>query len=273
MVQQWCRCVVEARWFEPFIIGVIVLNAVLLGCETVPFLLTRYGAQFELLNTLIISIFVVEVLIKLGAASPQWWRYFTNGWNVFDFTVVVVTLLPATGPFATLIRLLRLLRVVRLVSALPELRLIVATLIRSIPSMGNVLVLMGIIFYIYAIAGYHLFHAIDPQHWGNLPLSFLTLFRVVTLEDWTDVMYTAMEAMPWAWLYFVSFVVMGTFVVMNLFIAVVLNNLDEAKTERLAQLRQIPSRDELVNELRQTQDILAKLQSRLSDYEGPNPKA
>ena len=151
----------------------------------------------------------------------------------------------------------------RLISAFPELRLIFATLMRSIPSMANVVVLLSIIFYVYAVAGYHLFHQVDPFHWRTLGTSALTLFRIVTLEDWTDVMYAAMDTHPWAWVYFVSFVVLGTFIVVNLFIAVVINNLDEAKQERLRALRTTPSRDEILEELKQTQAALAALRTRL----------
>ena len=153
-------------------------------------------------------------------------------------------------------------------SALPELRLIVATLVRSVPSMFNVICLMSIIFYIYAVAGYHLFHEIDPTHWNTLGISLITLFRIVTLEDWTDVMYAAMEHYWWAWAYFVSFVVVGTFVVVNLFIAVVINNLDEAKAERLAAMTETPSREELLRELRATRESLARLERRLAGDDG-----
>jgi voltage-gated sodium channel len=138
---------------------------------------------------------------------------------------------------------------------------------RSIPSMGHVILLMSIIFYIYAIAGYHLFHLHDPTHWETLGLSLLTLFRVVTLEDWTDVMYTAMEAYEWAWIYFVSFVFMGTFVIINLFIAVVLNNLEQSKAEQLKELRNPVSRDELLDELATTQQALARLRERMERLE------
>lgn len=161
-------------------------------------------------------------------------------------------------------RLARLLRVARLISTIPELRLIVSTLVRSIPSMGHVLLLMSIIFYIYAVAGYHIFHEHDPTHWDNLGLSLLTLFRVVTLEDWTDVMYKAMELYPLSWVYFVSFVILGTFVVINLFIAVVINNLEEAKQEALEKLEEPTTRDEIIGELKQTQEMLARLESKLS---------
>ena len=160
-------------------------------------------------------------------------------------------------------RLARLLRVLRLISTIQELRLIVSTLVRSIPSMGHVMLLMSIIFYIYAITGHQLFHEHDPVHWRNLGISLLSLFRVVTLEDWTDIMYIAMELHPMAWIYFVSFVVVGTFVVINLFIAVVLNNLEEAKAERLRELEQPVSREEILRDLRSTQKALRRLEERL----------
>ena len=205
------------------------------------------------------------------AVAPQVDQYFRDGWNVFDFSVIVFSLLPATGEYAMIARLARLLRVLRLISTIQELRLIVTTLVRSIPSMGHVMLLMSNIFYIYAITGYQLFHEHDPVHWRNLGISLLSLFRVVTLEDWTDIMYTAMELHPLAWLYFVSFVVVGTFVVINLFIAVVLNNLEEAKAERLRELEQPVSREEILRDLRSTQQALRRLEERLERQPGHAP--
>ena len=188
-----------------------------------------------------------------------------DGWNVFDFTIIVLALIPTTGEFAIVSRLIRLLRVVRLISTIRDLRLIVATLVRSIPSVGHVLVLMSIVVYIYAIMGYHLFHQHDPDNWRNLGTALLTLFNILTLEGWTDVMNTAMEAYPWAWVYFVSFVVLGTFVVINMFIAIIINNLDEAKVERLRDLEGPPSREELLREIRATQATLDRLERRIGD--------
>ena len=255
--------VVQAPWFQWGIIVAIVLNGAVIGLDTSPMLVMRFGGWFDLANDVFLGIFVVEAAIKIIAHHPRPWRYFKDGWNVFDFSVVAISLLPSTGELATLARLARLLRVLRLVSTLPELRLIVATLVRSIPSMFNVVWLMSLIFYIYAVAGNHLFRDIDPTHWRNLGMSFITLFRIVTLEDWTDVMYTAMEHYSWAWAYFVSFVVVGTFVIVNLFIAVVLNNLEEAKAERLERLLTPPSHEDLLRELRATQDSLLRLERRL----------
>jgi len=262
-MKKFAQKIVSKKAFEHFIIALIILNGIVLGLETSPTVLAAYGDLLAWTNHIIIAVFVVEALLKITAVAPRFKLYFGDGWNLFDFTVVVLSLVPSTGEFAMIARLARLLRVARLISTIPELRLIVSTLVRSIPSMGHVLLLMSIIFYIYAVAGYHLFHEHDPTHWRNLGISLLTLFRVVTLEDWTDVMYKAMELHPFAWMYFVSFVVVGTFVVINLFIAVVINNLEEAKHEKLEELQAPTSREEILHELRQTQDALTRLQQKL----------
>ncbi len=260
---EWAKRITASSWFNNGITFVICLNAVVIGLDTSPELTARFGAVFAWSNQAFLAIFIVEAAIKMLAQYPRVQDYFKDGWNIFDFSIIVISLIPATGQIATLARLARLLRVLRLISTLPELRLIVATLVRSIPSMGHVLMLMSIIFYVYGVAGYHLFHDVDPTHWRNLGISLLSLFRVVTLEDWTDIMYAAMAVKPWAWIYFVSFVVIGTFVVINLFIAVVLNNLDEAKTERLRELTEAPTPEEILSELRETQAALVKIQSHL----------
>ena len=258
------QAIVAKKSFEYGIIGLIILNGLVLGLETSPSMVEGYGEYLLMINNLVLAVFVIEATLKIIAVAPRFKLYFGDGWNLFDFTVVVLSLIPATGEFAMIARLARLLRVARLISTIPELRLIVSTLVRSIPSMGHVLLLMSIIFYIYAVAGYHIFHEHDPTHWDNLGLSLLTLFRVVTLEDWTDVMYKAMELHSMSWLYFVSFVILGTFVVINLFIAVVINNLDEAKQEALVELETPTTRDEIIKELKQTQLRLAKLQRKMT---------
>lgn len=262
-MKKFAHALVEKPAFEYFIIGLILLNAVILGLETSPAIVAEYEGWLRFGNNFILGVFMLEAALKIIAVAPRLKLYFGNGWNLFDFSVVVLSLIPASGEYAMIARLARLLRVARLISTIPELRLIISTLVRSIPSMGHVLMLMGVIFYIYAVAGYHLFHEHDPTHWRNLGMSLLTLFRVVTLEDWTDVMYTAMEMHYLSWIYFVSFVVVGTFVVINLFIAVVLNNLEEAKQEQLAAIQAPPSKDEILKELRQTQEALIRLQRKL----------
>lgn len=262
-MKAFARDIVEARWFEPAMIGLILFNAVLIGLETSNEFVERYDGWLSLGNDIILVIFIIEVVLKLAAVAPRFGLYFGSGWNLFDFTVVVASLIPATGEFALVARLVRVLRVLRLVSAVPQLRLIVATLVRSIPSMGHVIVLMSIILYIYAVTGYHLFHQHDADHWGSLGRALLTLFQIVTLEGWVEVMDTALEAHAWAWVFFVSFVLIGTFVMLNLFIAVVINNLEASKVAELELLRDPVTHEEVLDELRRTRDALADLQRRL----------
>ena len=255
---------VNSDWFEYFIIAVIIGNGVLLGLETSAAIAGVYGPWLELGNRIALGVFIVEAILKMFALWPSMLRYFRDGWNVFDFSVIVFALIPATGQFAMIARLARLLRVVRLISAIRDLRLIVAALVRSIPSVGHVIMLMSIVVYIYAIMGFHLFHEHDPEHWGTLAVSLLTLFNIITLDGWTEVMDTAMERHAFAWVYFVSFVVLGTFVVINLFIAIIINSLDETKRERVTEESAPVSRQDLARELRATRETLERLEERLN---------
>ena len=263
-----CQRLVDSKYFEPIIIAIIVANSLLLGMETSKTLEERFGDQMRLGNQVALSIFIVEAIIKMVALAPRSHRYFKDGWNVFDFIVIVAALIPATGQFAVIARLARLLRALRLISAVKELRLIITALVRSIPSVGHVMMLMGIIVYIYAIMGYQFFHVDDPQNWGSLGRSCLTLFNIITLEGWTEVMAVAMEINPYAWIYFVSFVVVGTFVVINLLIAIIINNLDEAKLERLRDLAEPVTAEELLREIRTAHESLSRLEARLGGVEG-----
>jgi voltage-gated sodium channel len=226
-----CQHIVHNPWFERGIIGVIILNAIVIGLETRADM-AGFTTTFAVLNGVFLGIFILEAVCKIIALSPRPLDYFKSGWNVFDFTIIVIALIPAVGSFATIIRLARLLRILRLISVMPGLRLIVQVLFKSIPKVLNIGVLVVILFYIYAVAGFELFHTIDPAHWKDLSTSMLTLFRIMTLEDWTDLMYTALEAMPYSWIYFVSFVLLSSFVILNLFIAIIVNSMDEIKEER-----------------------------------------
>lgn len=230
-MRQQAAALVANRWFERVIVGLILINSLLLGLETFDSIRQQYGAAIELAYDLILAVFVIEMLLKMIALAPNIHHYFKDGWNVFDFTIVVLSLLPATGSTAMIARMVRIFRVLRLISVLPELRVLVSTLLRSIPGIGNIGILLALIFYVYAVAGYQFFHEIDPDHWGDLWTALLTLFQIITLEGWTDLMHTVMPKFEWAWLYFTSFVVVATFMVMNLIIAVVLDNLEGAKVE------------------------------------------
>jgi voltage-gated sodium channel len=228
---RWCRQLAADGRFQGAVLLVILANALIMGLETSRVLVDSYRGLFELSHYAVQVIFVVEVSIRLLAYWPRLAGFFRGGWNVFDFGVVVASLLPMIGPLATIARLARILRIARLLSAVSELRLIVGTMLRSIPSMANVLLLLALLMYVYGVLGYSLFHEADPRHWGSLALSLKTLFQILTLEGWVEVQEASLAAYPWAWLYYASFILIAVFVVINLFIAVVINNLEAARKD------------------------------------------
>ena len=213
---------------------VILANALIMGLETSSVLVDSYRGLFQLSHYTVQVIFVLELSIRILACWPRLSAFFGSGWNVFDFSVVAASLLPVIGPLATIARLARILRIARLLSAVSELRLIVGTMLRSIPSMANVLLLLALIMYVYGVLGYSLFHEADPRHWGSLAVSLKTLFQILTLEGWVEVQEASLAAYPWAWLYYVSFILVAVFVVINLFIAVVINNLEAVRKDQQA---------------------------------------
>ena len=225
------RRLAASRAFQNTVLGVILLTAVIVGLGTSDTLTQRYGAVFDWLDAIVQAIFVFEVTVRVLAHWPRVFRFFRDGWNVFDFVVVVASLLPQAGAFAMVARLARLLRVTRLVSVFPELRLIVSTMLKSIPSMGHVLMMLSLLLYVYGIVGIYLFRKEDPERWGSLGAALLTLFQMLTLEGWVEVQAAVLDTYPWAWIYFASFVFFAVFVIVNLFIAVVINNLETAKLE------------------------------------------
>lgn len=257
------RRIADSPRFQHFILGVIVAAAILIGVETSPAFTARYGAVLGALEILIQAIFIVEIAIRLLAYWPRPLAFFVKGWNVFDFGVVVASLLPQAGAFAMVARLARLMRVTRLVSAFPELRLIVGTMVRSIPSMGHVIMLLSVLLYVYAVIGFHFFRTADAAHWGSLGAALLTLFQMLTLEGWVEIQAAVLEAHPWAWVYFSSFVFVAVFVVVNLFIAVVLNNLESVKHEQRIEADRGSAEHELLDVIETLRQRLMELEDRL----------
>jgi voltage-gated sodium channel len=250
------RRLAESRGFQNTVTGVIVLAGALAGIETYPWMAERFHTVLEVLDKVILAIFVLEVVVKIGAEGDKPWRYFLDPWNLFDFVIVVVAILPIDSSGVAVLRLARLLRVLKLVRALPQLQLLVSALLKSIPSMGYVSLLLGLLFYLYGVAATHLFGANDPVHFGRLEISLLTLFRVVTLEGWTEILYiqmygcaaygyeqwpelcTASTPVPLvANAFFISFILLGTMVIMNLFVGVIMNGMEEAQKEQLEAIQ------------------------------------
>jgi voltage-gated sodium channel len=231
--------------------------------ETSATLTARYGAVIVAVEMLIQTIFVAEIAIRVLAYWPRPIAFFASGWNVFDFVVVAASLLPQAGAFAIVARLARLMRVTRLVSAFPELRLIIGTMVRSIPSMGHVIVLLSLLLYVYSVIGFHFFRETDPAHWGSLGAALLTLFQMLTLEGWVEIQAAVLQAHPWSWIYFSSFVFVAVFVVVNLFIAIVINNLEAVKHEQQVDADRESAHHGLLEAIETLRHRLAEVEDRL----------
>jgi voltage-gated sodium channel len=226
------NALVHARWFERTILAVILLAGVLAGLETSADLRERHGTLLFTLDTLVLVIFLVEIGLKMAAYGREPWRYFRDGWNVFDFTIVALCCLPMDSQFAAVLRLARGLRLLRLVSALPRLQLLVGALLKSLGAMGYVGLLLALMFYIYGVAGVHLFGQGDPLHFGSLASALFSLFQVITLDNWSDIYRAARAALPGAApFYFVSFILLGTMIMLNLFIGIIMNSMSEMHAE------------------------------------------
>lgn len=270
-IRHFSSAIVNSSWFRNFILGLIVLSGIIVGIETYPELYNRYFSLFHSIDQLIIWIFVAELALKMLTQSPRFWRFFADPWNVFDFIIVAVCFIPNTDThFFTVLRLARILRVFRLISVLPKLQVLVNALLKSIPSMGYVVVLLSIVFYIYAVAGSFLFSKTDPAHFGSLHVSMISLFKVLTLEGWTDLMNIQLygsadpsaeaNSVPVSYgavAYFVSFILFGAMIIMNLFIGVIMNSMQESQEEMKKVLLKTDQREPA------TQQLLADLEQKI----------
>jgi len=208
--------------FETLVIVVIVVSALAIGANTYN-LPTWSMSLLELLDFGITIFFLFEIIIRM-MVEPQFKNFFKRGWNVFDTIIVTVSLIPIDDSETVLLaRLLRIFRVLRLISFVPELRMLVGALLKAIPRMGYVVLLMFVIFYMYGAVGSMFFNTVDPDLWGNISVAMITMFRVVTFDNWSEVMYAVMDVYPLAWIYFLSFIFLNAFVFLNMMIGVVID--------------------------------------------------
>lgn len=205
---------------QRILIALILINALILGLETYPAVMQSYGTLLITLDNIILAIFVVEITLRIVAHG---WRFFREPWGLFDFTVVAIALIPASGPLAVL-RSLRVLRVLRILTLMPSMRAVVAGLVGAIPGLSSVIMLMVLIFYVSAVIATNLFGEQFPHWFGTLGETAYTLFQVMTLESWSmGIARPVMEAFPFAWIFFVLFILIATFTMLNLFIAVIID--------------------------------------------------
>ena len=239
------------KWVSPFILAVIVVNAIVLGLQTSPSIEAAIGGVLGLIDTLCLGIFTVELVLKLIGQGP---RFFKGGWNVFDFLIVGISLTPGAGGLSVL-RALRILRVLRVISIAPSLRRVVEGFITALPGMASVFFLMALIFYIGAVMATKLFGGVFPQWFGSIGESAYSLFQIMTLESWSmGIVRPVMEVFPQAWAFFVPFIMVTTFAVVNLLVGLIVNSMQEAgaedsnsatdvyRTDVLARLDQIAAR-------------------------------
>ena len=296
MVEQVNK-LVHSAGFQRMILALIVISGVLVGFETYPAFSegTPVGEAIIFVQKIILGIFVAEQVLKIIACGNRPWEYFRQGWNLFDLGIIVVCFLPLDAQFATVFRLARLLRTLRMVTVLPRLQVLVGALLKSIPSLGYIGLLLGLHFYVYACAGTFLFAKNDPMRFGNLHQTALTLFQVLTLEGWNDILATQFNGSdaeyPDSWkelaeqarpgfryshaqpipaaIYFVTFILMGTMIMLNLFTGVIISSMEEAQEERAEEVREqdlkkkgfLTLHDELTLLHQQLGDITARLKS------------
>jgi voltage-gated sodium channel len=248
----------DNKLFELFVVSVIILSALLIGAKTYPIPNTILQAV-TWLDLGITLIFLFEIVVRF-IAEPKKTRFFHNGWNVFDTLVVVVSLIPIDDSEMALIgRLVRIFRVLRMVSIIPELRTLLNSLLRALPQLGYVLLLMFIIFYIYAAVGATFFAHINPELWGDISISLLTLFRVMTFEDWTDVMYETMAVYPLSWIYYLTFIFLTAFAFLNMVIGIVVNVLEDEHARERAEQDEADGKatlDDLQAEIQQLKQLI-----------------
>jgi voltage-gated sodium channel len=257
---------IESSAIQNVIIGLILLNAVTLGLETSADIRAQFGAVLHFLDTLVLAVFVVEIITKLYAFG---WRFFRNPWNVFDFVIVAIALIPASGPLAVL-RVLRILRVLRLISMIPRLRMVVEALLMAIPGIASIAGLMLILYYVFAVMATGLFGADHAEWFGTIGRSMYTLFQIMTLESWSmGIARPVMVTHPYAWVFFVPFILIATFTMLNLFIAIIVNTMQtmhaQSHQEEQAAIEQAvhDDRKSLQEELRSVREEIRQLRDLL----------
>jgi voltage-gated sodium channel len=218
--RQRIRAWIEQPRVQNFIIALILLNAALLGLETSSGAMVAAGGMIVGLDRAILAVFVIEIVLRLYAHRAAFWR---DPWSVFDFAVVAIALVPATGPLAVL-RALRVLRVLRLLTMVPSMRRVVGALLAAIPGLGSIALVLLIIYYVFAVIATNLFAVTHPEWFGDIGRSLYTLFQVMTLESWSmGIARPVMEQFPYAWILFILFILVATFTMLNLFIAIIVN--------------------------------------------------
>jgi voltage-gated sodium channel len=261
---------VEKNWFSHGILVLILINAILLGLETSAALMQDFGAVILLADKILLSVFVLELLLRIFAYRLN---FFKDPWSLFDFAVVGIALMPATGQFSVL-RALRVLRVLRVLSIVPSMRRVVSALLGSLPGLGSIAMVLLLIYYVFAVIATKLFGTAFPEWFGSIGASFYTLFQVMTLESWSmGISRPVMEQYPYAWAFFVPFILIATFTMLNLFIAIIVNTMQtftdqEHAAERAEDKKAGQAEQQMMHQ--QLKDIQQELQALRAELKRPS---
>ncbi len=256
---------VEKNSAQNFIIALIIFNSITIGLETSSAIMNSFGNILLLIDKIILAIFVLEITLKLYAYG---FSFFKSGWNIFDFSIVAIALLPASGTLAVL-RSLRIFRSLRLLKNLPKLRFIVEALLHSLPSLGWIFVLLALVFYVFAVIGTNLFGAAYPEWFGNLGASMFSLFQIMTLEGWVEISRAVMKDFPLANIYFIIFILLASYTTLNIFIAIVVNTMSEVQqktsNESVEKIENfiIDENEELKHDIRLLKEQILKMEEKL----------
>lgn len=229
------RRLTESSWFDPLMLGVIAANAVVLGLETYDRIARDHGTTLDLLNEIILGVFVLELLIRMAAVGFRPRAYFSSGWNVFDFVVVSASFVPGVRENATMLRLARLLRITRAVRLLPDLRVLTVAVARSIPGVASLAVITALLVYVYGMVGWLIFRDFAPAEgaFADIGQAMITMFVMLSLENMPDNLAMGQELSSWTLVFFVSYVLLASFLIFNLFIGIVINSMEEARAIEL----------------------------------------
>lgn len=244
--------IIESTWFQNTVVSLIIINAFVLGLETSPSIMVKYGVWLKVVDQVILKIFTLEILLRIYVHRL---KFFKSPWCLFDLCVVAIAYIPASEAFAAL-RTLRVLRVLRLITTIPSMRRVIEGLLQAIPGIMSVCAILIIIYYVFAVIGTHLFAAEFPDWFGNLGRTMFTLFQVMTLESWSmGIVRPVMEVYPYAWIFFMLYILISTFTMLNLFIAIIVNAMHRTADE---------SAEESRHDLKDTiQHDIAQLETRM----------
>lgn len=258
---------VENNKFQNFIIGLIIINSITIGFETSEEAMTSIGIYLQIIDKTILAVFILEMLLKIYAYRLS---FFKSGWNVFDFLIIAVAILPTSGTFA-IFRALRIFRSLRLIKNIPKLRFIIESIFHSLPSLVWIFVLLMLVFYVFAVIGTKLFGSDYPEWFGNIWASMFSLFQIMTLEGWAEISRTIMEKYSLSYIYFVAFILIASYTALNIFIAIVVNTMSEIQqkstetsVDKIGDIIQ-DEKEELKQDIRLLKEQIIKLENKLTN--------